>query len=200
MKYIRGNIQHKSQVAEIGVSNQYGYVLVVAMLALCLLSLMGIWALSTSDFEFKIASNLQTHESNFNIAEGAARQEAAGVGFARAGNYEWYQISDPEDLGQFLRPPTLAEYDPGGDITISGTFPADFNNQIYETWPRQNLLKDAADDQYDYSYLVTYLYPGNPPQGYSAADFTGYRFRISAHQKAFVELGGIKLGRQIMGN
>lgn len=199
MKYIRGNIPHKSQVAEIGASNQHGYVLIVAMLVLCLLSLMGIWALSTSDFELKIASNLQTLESNFNIAEGAARQEAAGVGFARAGSYEWYQISDPEQLTQFLIPPT-ADYDPGGDITISGTFPNDFQNKVYETWPRQNLLQDAGDDQYDYSYLVTYLYPGDPPPGYSAADFTGYRFRISARQKVFVEIGGIKLGRQIMGN
>lgn len=187
------DIPHRSTVIDNCVSNEDGFVLIAAMLALCLLSLMGIWALSTSDFEYKIASNLQTLESNFNIAEGAVKQEGAGVGFARAGSNQWYQITDPETFNQFLLPPT-ASYDPGVDMTISGTFPTDFDLSDYETWPRQNLLQDTSDDQYDYAYLVTYLYPDNPPKGYDASMFSGYKFRISAHQKAFVEIGGIKVG------
>lgn len=193
MKKIYDNFSGRCTAIGNGVSNQRGYVLIVAMLALCLLSLMGIWALSTSDFEFKIASNLQTLESNFNIAEGAVKQEGAAVGFARAGINEWYQISDPETYNQFLLPPT-ASYDPGSDITISGTFPADFKLSDYETWPRQNLLQDATDDEHDYAYLVTYLYPDNPPKGYDASMFSGYKFRISSHQKVFIEIGGIKVG------
>jgi hypothetical protein len=163
------------------------------MLALLLLSLMGIWALGTSDFELKIASNLQTLESNFNICDGAAKQEGAGVGFARAGASEWYQISDPETFNQFLIPPSASDYDPGSDIA-TGTFPADFDSTDYDTWPRQNLLKDTSDDDHDYAYLVTYLYPDNPPKGYDASMFSGYKFRITGHQKGVVEIGGIKVG------
>lgn len=193
MTHIHGYISCRDSVTAGFISNQRGYVLIVGMLALCLLSLMGIWALNTSDFEFKIASNLQTRESNLNIAEGAAKQEGAAVGFVRAGFHEWYQISSPETFNQFLYPSTSSEYDPGSDIA-TGTFPADFKSTDYGKWPRQNLLQDPTDDQYDYAYLVTYLHPDNPPKGYDASMFSGYKFRITSKQKRVVEIGGIKVG------
>lgn len=202
MKRIPVNIPHQIPNTDIRVSNQHGYILIVSMLALCLLSLMGIWALSTSDFEYKIASNLQTLESNFNVAEGAVKQQGAAVGFARAGANAWFQIADPQTFNQYLLPPTAASYDPGSDIPVDGsTFPTDPNDYLvlldYETWPRQNLLGAAGDDEYDYAYLVTYLYPDTRPKvikGYGAGEFSAYLFRISARQKAFVEIGGVKLG------
>ena len=90
--------------------------------------------------------------------------------------------------------PPAGSYDPGGDITSGGTYPDDFVESNYDTWPRQNLLKNNADNLYDYAYLVTYLYPDNPPKGYDASMFSGYRFRITADKKVVVEIGGIKVG------
>jgi hypothetical protein len=173
--------------------DEKGYVLVTGLLALCLLSLFGIWALNTSDFELKTASNRQNLESCFNVAEGGAKQVGAAVGYARPSANPWFQVSNPNIFDQHLLPPT-ADYDPGGDITVSGTFPNDFDQANYLTWPRQNLLGDLTDDTQDYAYLVTYLYPDLPPKGYNAANFSGYKFRIATEQKTFIEIGGIKVG------
>lgn len=174
--------------------DQEGFVLIAGMLALFLLSLFGLWALTTSDYETKIASNLQQMEGNFNTSEGAAIMEAGGVGFARTGSGEWYMISDPTVFNQALLPPT-ADYDPGNDIVeIVGTFPDDFERDDYESWPRQNLLRDNADATHDYMYLATYLYPDTPPPGYDVTQFSGYRFRINGKQKVLVEVGGFKVG------
>lgn len=193
MNHTCEKIPNDSVEIDSGVSDQKGFILIVGMLALCLLSLMGIWALSTSDYEFKLASNLQTLQNNANISEGGAFMEGAGVGFARTGAREWYQISDPNTYDQFLLPPS-ASYDPGGDIAIEGTFPYDFAESDYDTWPRENMMENNTDNTYDYAYLTTYLYPDSPPKGYDVNKFSGYKFRIRGHQKAVVEIGGIKVG------
>jgi hypothetical protein len=174
-------------------SNQKGFVLITGVLVLLLLSLMGLWALSTSDFGVKLSANLQQMNNNFSTAEGAAKREGAGVGFARPGASEWYQISDPDTFNQFLLPPA-GSYDPGHDIEIGGNFPDDFDQADSKTWPRQNLLRNVADSTHDYAYLVTYLYPDAPPKGYDAGKFSGYKFKINGKRKSIVEIGGIKVG------
>jgi hypothetical protein len=187
--------QGSTDIADKGTSSldQKGYVLVTALLALCLLTLIGLWALNTSDFELKTASNGQKLESDFNLTEGAAKQEGAAVGFARTGASPWFMISNPKSTNRNLLPPA-GSYDPGGDIKIPGSFPNDFDAADYQTWPRQNLLGNTSDNTEDYAYLVTYLYPDVPPKGYSADSFSGYKFRIRAKQKNIVEIGGIKVG------
>lgn len=193
MKYFEKIFPVNSRKKDTAHLNEKGFVLIAGVLVLFLLSVLGIWALNTSDFEVKIASNLQQMNNNFNIAEGAAKREGAGVGFARPGVSDWYQISDPETFNQLLLPPS-GSYDPGGDIEIAGDFPDDFDQTDYRTWPRQNLMRNIADDTYDYAYLVTYLFPDVPPKGYDATNFSGYKFKINGRQRMVVEVGGIKVG------
>lgn len=173
-----------------------GFVLVLSMVILLLLTLFGLWALRTSDLEIKVASSSQQIENQFNIAEGSANTEAGNVGFFLK---KFYEISNPNSLNQLLTPDTDALFDPGNDTanTLASISASD-----QTTWPWDNLLADYtappnSNDIYDYRYLVTYLYPDTPPMGYDATSFSGYKFRIQGEANvapAFVELGGTKVG------
>jgi len=177
--------------------DQQGYVLLSAMLALCLLSLFGLWALNTSNFELKTAANRQMAESNFNIADGAGSQVGTEIGYCSATLHPWFQLTSPTTFPQYLVPTAYADYDPGSDITGSGGVIPTLSTSNYQTWPRGNLLNStaAADNAEDYAYLVTYLKPTtNHMKGYNATKFSAYEFRISTKQKAFVEIGGITIG------
>jgi len=178
--------------------NEKGSVLVVATLVLFVLSLLGMFALNTTDVEINIAANQQNWEKSFNVSEGGAKLEGTKVGFARTGVNDWYEISDPGEFNQFLIPPGTtpgSTYDPGSDMTE--TIPNNFDAtdaDDYKLWPHQNIMNDPADDIYDYAYLVTYLFPDVPPKGYDATNFAGYKFRINGEKKVVIELGGIKVG------
>lgn len=176
--------------------SQQGSILAIAMFCLLVLSVLGTFALNTADYEMNIAANQQRWEENFNLSEGGASKEGSGVGYAGVNNSNpWYEISDPETYNTPLFPSTLANYDPSGnDMPVAGTFPNDFNLAVPDTWPRQNLLSDITDDKYDYSYLVTYLYPDVPPKGTDATKFSSYKFRINGKRQVVIELGGEKIG------
>jgi len=179
-------------------ANEKGSILVIAMLVLCVLGLLGTFALNTTDFEINIAANQQNWEKDFNVSEGAANMEGTKVGYARTGVNDWYEISDPETFNQYLVPPGTtpgSSYDPGSDMTKA--IPASFDDAAaadYTLWPHQNLLENTADDTFDYAYLVTYLFPDVPPKGYDSSNFSGYKFRINGEKKISIELGGIKVG------
>lgn len=159
--------------------DQGGYVLIIGMLALCLLSLFGIWALNTSDFEIKTASNQQSIESDLNIADGAAKQVGTEVGYAGTDpTYVFFEITDPDTPDQLLVPSTMN--------------PSNVDPKDSQTWPTQYLIPSSNTDSY--AYLVTYLNPDATPKGYNAANFSSYKFRIDAQQKTVVEIGGIKIG------
>jgi hypothetical protein len=182
-------------VAESCLNNEKGLALISAILALLVVTVLGIIAINTSIIEVQISGNEQQWEEDFNLGEGGAEVEATHVGYARSGigGFSWYEISDPSIFAQSLLPPQ-ASYDPYNDITTGGSFPNDFDADNPNTWPHQNLMQDANDDKYDYAYLVTYLYPDAPPKGYSANDFSGYKFRINGEKQIVIELGGIKVG------
>lgn len=179
-------------------NNEKGFALISAVLALLVVTLLGILAINTSVMEIKIAGNQQQWEESFNLGEGGAEVEATHVGYARSGvgGFDWYEISDPSILGQYLLP-HQASYDPYNDMTTTDNFPSDFDASKAvnsNNWPHQNLMQDANDDKYDYAYLVTYLYPDAPPKGYDASTFSGYKFRINGEKQVIIELGGIKVG------
>ncbi len=173
------------------LNNEKGFALISAILALLIVTVLGVLAINTSVMEIKIAGNQQQWEEDFNLSEGGAEVEATHVGFARSGvgGFSWYEISDPSIFTQNLLPPP-ASYDPYNDITSTKPF----NVVDPNTWPHQNLMQDANDDKYDYAYLVTYLYPDAPPKGYDASTFSGYKFRINGEKQVIIELGGIKVG------
>ncbi len=176
-------------------ANEKGSMLVVATLVLFILSLLGMFALNTTEFEINIAANQQSFEKNFNASEGSAKLEGSKVGYARTGVNDWYEISDPGEFNQFLIPLTDSLYDPGDDMTE--TIPDPFDDAAaddYKLWPHQNMLDDTGDNVYDYAYLVTYLFPDVPPKGYDSTNFSGYKFRITGEKKAVIEIGGIKVG------
>ena len=180
------------------VTNDKGSVLVVATFVLFILSLLGMFALNTTDIEINIAANQQNWEKSFNVSEGGTKLEGTKVGYTRTGVNDWYEISDPETFNQFLIPPGTtpgSTYDPGSDMTKA--IPNNFDNtdaDDYQLWPHQNIMGNAADNVYDYTYLVTYLFPDNPPKGYDATNFSGYKFRINGEKKIVIEVGGIKVG------
>ncbi|MBU2539088.1 MAG: hypothetical protein KKH22_11680 [Proteobacteria bacterium] len=175
-------------------NNEAGFILVAAMVVLLALTMFGIWAIRTSTLELDIAGSMQRAEKGFNVSEGSVAIEAANVGFT---TQAYYEVKDPSQTNTPLVPATEAEFDPGGDTSAA---PAAVSQTDPETWPMQNLLRDAADDEFDYRYLVTYLYADVPPKGYDAASFSGYMFRIEGQSmegnvgSLVIEVGGTKVG------
>ncbi|MBV5327234.1 MAG: pilus assembly PilX N-terminal domain-containing protein [Chlorobium sp.] len=186
-------------------TSEAGFALIMAMVALLVLTLLGIWALNTSTFELKVAGGSQAVEKQFNVSEGAANTEAVNVGFVLQ---PYFQVSDPSVPDQLLRPTTNAACNPGNDvaavnslgnaITVAGIQAADTT-----TWPWRNMLLDysnpSANNEFDYRYLVTYLYQEDRAFiGYGAEDFSAYKHRIqggaASVSSAVVELGGVKMG------
>ncbi len=188
-----------------------GFVLVLALVVLLLISLLGIWALQTSTSELQIAGGSQQVEKQFNTIEGAAYSEAGKVGFAQV----FYQIADPYDFFQLIIPPTdtddpnnPGDFDPGGDTaTTRVAIAAQANGYSgamvpVATWPWQNMLTNYDNapvntDEFDYRYLTTYLHIDTAPIGYDATLFGAYKFRIQTaapRRPITVELGGTKIG------
>lgn len=179
-------IQHKEKDTA-----ESGFVLVLSIVVLLVLSLLGIWALNTSDFELKVAGSSQQVERQFNLAEGAAYSEAGKVGFFLQ---PFYLLPDPSlsNWGMLLIPTTEADFDPGND---TATTVAGIDAVVPATWPWQNLVNDntASANAFDYRYLVTYLGFENA-MGSSAEYFSAYNFRVQGAAPLVVELGGTKLG------
>lgn len=174
-----------------------GFVLVMSLVILLMLSLFGIWAMQTSRSELDVAGGEQRIEKQFNVTEGAANSEAGNVGFSAK---TFYLISDPTLTNRLLTPTTDATFDPGNDTptTLAGISAA---NPV--TWPWDNLLRNYDNlptntNQFDYRYLVTYLYADTPPMGYDPNSFSGYKFRIQGSTarlpQMVIELGGNKVG------
>lgn len=185
--------------------NEKGSALIICMMIIVVLSTIGIMAVQTSTVETRIAANEQRFEEDFNLSEGGAVVEAADVGHATPTNNPWYEISDPDLLNQPLVPPSSADYDPGSDITVGGSFPGDFEALPFDQqttdkryWPHGNLIQDPADNVFDYAYLVTYLGASTKGiKGYDASKFAAYQFRINGATQIEVEFGGLKIGPKI---
>lgn len=201
---------------------QSGFILVLAMVVLLMLSLFGAWALQTSTNELQVAGGLEQVERQFNIAEGGANSEAINLGFKKR---DFYNISDPTLMNKILPPKTKSTFDPGGDntaITSDGNVSSILNDPDKmksdpTLWPWRNLCpvqdnndewpaaatyekKLSTNNELDYRYLVTYLMPNTiPPIGYGQ-NVTAYNFRIqgnAARTTTVVELGGINLGTKM---
>ena len=151
-----------------------GFVLVLAVIILLVLSLLGIWALRTSNFELDVSGGSQQVGVLQNLAEGAAYNEAVNLGF---NTKTFYQITDPTVFNQVLWPDATADFNPGNYLTKARV---PFNAATTQTdptqWPYDNLLRNysntTASNQVTYSYLTTYLTSGPPPMGYSANNFS----------------------------
>lgn len=185
--------------------SEKGSVMLVAIMILMLLTLIGIAATNTTSIENFIAGNEKVYKQDFYITEGGTNQEVSHVGYAGVnGLYTWYEISDPETYNQILFPNTPIDYDPSGNdmsssvvtAVISKTAPYTNGPLVNDptTWPRQNLMNNTADNNYDYAYLVTYLYPDVPPKGMNATKFSFYKFRINGQRQVAIEMGGGKVG------
>lgn len=192
--------------------NQDGSILAISLFALLVLSVLGTFALNTADFEINIAANQQEWEKNFNVSEGGTTLQGTNVGYAGvtdsvSGNEiaPWYEISDPTDLDNPLVPPTVANYDPSlsdaattnDDLATGFTIPGNKDTIAADPdiWPRNNLTADINDDVFDYSYLVTYLYPQSVAvKGYGATTVDAYHFRLNGRRNVHIEMGGKKIG------
>jgi type II secretory pathway pseudopilin PulG len=184
--------------AESANTPESGFVLVLALVMLLLLSLFGAWALQTTTFELRVAGGLQQAERQFNLAEGAANGEAGLVGFERK---DFYNLPDPSLYNRPLIPTNDGDFDPGNDTT---TAVADITADDATTWPWDNLLRNYDNlpvdtNSYDYRYHVTYLHSTTAPMGYNADKFAGYKHMIRgnpANGTTVVELGGSKVGQK----
>ena len=184
------------------VTSEAGFIVVAAMVVLLALTLVGIWAIRTSTLELDIAGSTQRAEKQLNVAEGAVAVEVGNVGFHTK---TWYDVSDTSLMNHALVPSTQADFDPGGDTSAPLWSTAQLDDPSYqrnpENWPRQNLLGNNADNEFDYRYLVTYLNPGPPPKGYDMNLFDGYFYRIQGQAvengntgSLVIEMGGIGVG------
>lgn len=169
-----------------------GFALIMAMVALLVLTLLGVWALYTSTSELQVAGGSQQVERQFNVAEGGAYAEAVNVGFTQKAFYNFANFNQG-----MMNPTTDALFDPGGDTNnvignIAATDPA--------TWPWDNLRNATTAagqavnaNDLDYRYLVTYLGSGTPPPGYDAALMSAHQVRVQGAAPLVVELGGLKI-------
>ncbi len=188
-------------------SKESGFVLVLALVMLLVLSLLGAWALNTSTSEIQVASGSQRIERQFNIAEGATYSESGKVGFVLK---PFYAISDPGRAYQILIPPTDATFDPGNDTAVTRAaiaaqklvYTNPSANVPIATWPFENMLLNYDNnpvntDEYDYRYLTIYLHKDSPPLGYDASLFAGYKFSLQSatvDRPLSIEVGGTKVG------
>ena len=172
------------------LTNNEGAALITAMLLLVLLSFMGFAALRTTNTELNITLNEKRYQQDFYNADNANKNERFKVA---SSSTNWYEINNPNSYNQNLLPNT-PNYDPGSDIQVAGPFPGNFSADNPATWPRENLLGNINDDQYDYAYLVTYMYPDDPPKGYDASKWSSYKFRVNTKRDVGIETGGEKVG------
>lgn len=196
---VRMNIHLRQR--EISDTTESGFVLVLALVVLLMLSLLGIWALQTSTSELNVAGGSLQVERQFNISEGGANSEAGKIGFVLQ---PFYQISNPSIYNQLLTPTTDITFDPGNDTatTLAGIATGDVTTWPWENlWPLELPIVDEKNlpthNDLDYRYLTTYLHPDTAPIGYDPNFFSGYKFRIqsgSAFIPVVVELGGTKVG------
>lgn len=191
-------VTYSSQSAKT-CSAESGFILVLAMVMLLLLSSIGIWALRTSTSELQVAGGSQQIETQFNITEGGAYAECLKVGRILR---TFYRITNPNLQPQMLIPLTEASFDPGGDTaTPPATILGYKNNPALgappvDIWPWENLQPDYADNNLDYRYLVTYLNVGNPGPGFGP-NIRAYTYRIqssAARLPLTVEVGGRRFG------
>jgi hypothetical protein len=180
-------IQHKERD-----TSESGFVLVLAMVVLLVISLLGIWALNTSDFELKVAGGSQQVERQFNVAEGGGNAEAVGVGFSQKSFYRLSNLTPG-----LLIPTTDADFDPGNDTP---NLLANITAADPTTWPWGNLLnatlaagQAASANEFDYRYLVSYNGQGDPTPKYGA-DLSFHSFTIDGAAPMVVEVGGKKVG------
>ncbi len=180
------------------LTNESGFVLVLSLVVLLILSLFGAWALQTSTSELNVAGGLQQAERKLNLAEGGAHVESNNIASTAK---DFYNMHDPGRFNELRIPSNLADFDPGGDSGLA-TMPAITASDPL-TWPRDNLIgsNTAADNRYDYRYLVTYLTSGPPRQGMSADKFEDYSYRIRGNAPdrpglTTVEVGGKQTGQK----
>lgn len=174
---------------------QGGFMLVMALMSLVVLSLLGVSALSTSIYEMNLSGNEKFYEEDLFLSESGAYAESAKVGFVTDTVNEWYQVTNPENLNTLLHPPIVSsDFDPGSDLASTPTV-VDAVNE--DTWPIANITGsiDPVDDALDYSYLVTYLYPDVAPKEYGT-DFSAYQFRINSKKLQDIEVGGMRIGKK----
>ena len=192
--------------------DEQGFVLILSLVLLILITLFGVWALQTSDFENKVAGNAQIAGRQFNLSEGANYTTAARVGSSRTGDNSWNKWFIPPDLVKDNQVLTVPEFNPGGreDETIPTSDNERYKPEDENTWPWNNLevqyKEDGTVDKIlgayvlDYRYLVTYIGAQTATQGYDAGMFTAYTFRIQgnmAKQSMIVETGGKKIGMRL---
>jgi len=178
--------------------SESGFVLVLALVVLLILSLFGIWASNTSRMELDVAGGLQRYERQFNVAEGGAYIEALNVGQDGRPFYVKTNLAAQENNP--LLPSSDAEFDPGNDTINLWTGVAEND---HETWPWDNLLGNYDNlptntDQFDYRYLVVYLGEDDKPHpGEDLNKVIFYDHRIqgnAARTRAIVELAGVTRG------
>ena len=186
-----------------GDTSESGFVLILSLVVLLVLTLLGIWALNTSTFELRVAGTSQQAERQFNITEGAAYLEAGKVGFFLP---PFDTFPNPGNTGWRMLPINEAGFDPGNDTehtlaeiqailpipptTTPGFVPLD-------NWPWQNLINNnaASANEFDYRYLVTYLEcVPTAPMGTGSETNHSFNFQVQGAAPLVVELGGTKLG------
>lgn len=183
--------KNQKQLSKKGIlTGQEGSAIVLAILVLAVVTILGVTSVNLTNTELSIVRNEQIYQKNFYHAESGNTNEGYRVGHS---SKPWYLISNPSIFNQLLYP-DASNYDPGNDISIPGNFPSDIDEKDPRTWPHENLLDDTTDDENDYAYLVMYLHFGNPPKGYDASFFTGYKFRINSRHEVDIETGGTKVG------
>lgn len=174
--------------------NEEGFVLVLALVLLLLLTLFGLWALNSSDFESRVARNAQQAERQFHVAEAANYTEAAKLGYYQR---KVYDHGHPDVHNQILVPDDN-DFDPirARPCTVKKDNKCSADEGDPTTWPWANLEGKTRNDAdrnilLDYRYLVTYLYPDTPPKGYAADQFDFYKYRVmgNAPRTGFFSMG-----------
>lgn len=187
--------------------SEEGFVLVLSLVTLLLLTLFGVWALNSADFETKVASYTQQAEQTFQLNEGANYTEGSRVVNSRR---PWVlNITDIHTMKVMVPPENskspFNSFDPTGnakadawkemkDLAEGGRDDVAALRQDPRYWPWSNLNLDAEYPEgketgklhpLDYRYLVTYLNCDKATKGTDASGgrvgvASSFRYRIQA--------------------
>jgi hypothetical protein len=152
-----------------------GFVMVLALIILLMLSLFGAWAIQTSRTELDVSSGLQQIETRFNLVEGGAYMVAGDI-LRQQG--QWANITNftaNRTPGMNILPSNL---DPGSDSAVAAHLIAP---GLPATWPWENLLREYnanINNEFDFRHRVIYL-GESPGKGTSHKMITA-KFEVQA--------------------
>ncbi len=152
------------------LNNESGSVIIMAIIALALLTVLGLISSRTSSIESQIARNDMVYNRNFYRSEGAMMQGARVLEnendtmVLKGKNVSWLNSEDPNDLDFFSDPTNWITSGTDQNAALSQADPTDNGHMFYTVVDRgiadMSSLSLVGDDAL-YNYSIYGMYQSN---------------------------------------